>query len=351
MNSDAGDSSRNPPRVSVLVTCFNLESLIESTLDAVRAQGLPDLELLIADDASSDASVQRIESWIARTGYPARLWVNEQNQGVNRTLDALASSATGTYLLLLDGDDVLLPGGLDRLATVLDRSPDAVAFVYGDAIWIDDEGALISRSFVAEHLPTGASPYEGRAFHHLLRQNILPSSATLVRRRAFLEVGGIDPNLSFQDWDLWLRLADRFELARMPESVVVCRSRADGMERSSESSLAPHRSLARFTAKWLDRDPVARELAAVRIRRSARVIAPHDRHEARELLRSVASVPSPPEDRGHWALLESALLVPGVGRALPLTDRLRARCVALIEAERGAWRSGRRLPRSVSRSS
>ena len=80
------------------------------------------------------------------------------------------------------------------------------------------KAASSPQRFLESH-PRFDSPPEGQIFHILLEGNFIPSLAALHRLDCLRAVGGYDESLWFEDWDMWLKLADRFSFAYLPEAL------------------------------------------------------------------------------------------------------------------------------------
>jgi glycosyltransferase involved in cell wall biosynthesis len=114
-----------PPRVSVLVPAFDAAGTIAQTLESVAAQDHPDLEVIVVDDGSRDATAA------IAAGFSGRFarWhlVRQANRGQPAALNHALAMATGKYVQFLDADDVLMPGKIAAQVRRLEESPGAVA--------------------------------------------------------------------------------------------------------------------------------------------------------------------------------------------------------------------------------
>ena len=90
--------------------------------------------------------------------------------------------------------------------------PEDVAFVYGDADIMTEEGRSLSGGFIALHRRFDTLP-SGDIFVELVRGNWIPADATLIRRSCLEAVGGYNDTMRHEDYDLWLRLALRYRVA------------------------------------------------------------------------------------------------------------------------------------------
>jgi glycosyltransferase involved in cell wall biosynthesis len=145
--------SSNPTKVqliSVLIPLYNHEQFIGECLDSVLAQGLPNIELRLIDDGSSDQGFAVANAWVRQNGHHfVRVHLERQaNAGITRTFDRLIRESVGDFIVILASDDVLLPGSISQRVKVL-QDP-AVMGVFGDAAPIDEVGNSIGTSAISE---------------------------------------------------------------------------------------------------------------------------------------------------------------------------------------------------------
>ena len=88
------DSAGSLPLVTVIATCFNHERFVVECLESIRAQTYPNIQLIIADDCSTDGSVPLIRDWLTQTGTVCTLILHQQNQGVCRTRNETLTHAS-----------------------------------------------------------------------------------------------------------------------------------------------------------------------------------------------------------------------------------------------------------------
>ncbi|WP_395741518.1 glycosyltransferase [Prosthecobacter sp.] len=99
-----------PPDVSLIIPVFNNEAFLDESLSSARAQEGPSLEIIIIDDGSTDASLEKIKAHAALD--PRIVVITQANQGVSAARNAGLDRASGKWLAFLDGDDWLAPGSL-----------------------------------------------------------------------------------------------------------------------------------------------------------------------------------------------------------------------------------------------
>ncbi|MEM8906023.1 MAG: glycosyltransferase [Actinomycetota bacterium] len=313
--------SRSEPLVSVLALAYDHERFVEESLDAVAAQTFDDYELIIVDDCSTDSTADRIRSWIDRSGSDAVFLRNERNVGVSAARNVALARSRGTYLCTAAGDDVYEPDRLERQVAAFEAVGDEVAAIFGDMRVIDEHGVA---------MPTDAQRWSGvehpsgRIFDQLLRNNFLPSPATMLRRSAVEAVGGWDPELIVDDWDLFLRLADRYELHHVPGIVANYRQLDTGISRDDARAAQRSASVVRLQMKWKDRDPATQRLVADRAWRSAMNALALDPELGHRLLTDVLAE-DPTWSRRLQHHVASTPLAPLMVRALRMIDRRVAR--------------------------
>jgi glycosyltransferase involved in cell wall biosynthesis len=173
--------------IAVIIPCHDDGATLEEAVASVRDQDIP-VEIIVVDDGSTDPA--KVLARIAAAG--ARV-LRQVNSGPARARMAGLAATRAEYVLPLDADDRLLPGALRRLRAVLERNPRAVA-AWGSARHF---GSL---NFVQRSLPW-LDPWQ------LSYQNHLPLSA-LYRRSAVLAAGGWQLEGGYEDWDLWMALAE-----------------------------------------------------------------------------------------------------------------------------------------------
>ena len=187
------------PRITVVIPAFNAAPFIEATLRSVIAQTDADWEAIVVDNHSSDGTARLAEA----LGDSRIQVVSFQNRGViAASRNEGARLAKGAWLAFLDADDLWHPQKIAECMRQIE--PDTNLFAHG------------LRYFGETRAAWAVSP--GRSarcdVRKLLfsRRNPLGTSAVLVRKSAFTEIGGFDTRsevVTVEDWDLWLRLAER----------------------------------------------------------------------------------------------------------------------------------------------
>src|SRR4051794_38210088 len=176
-------------RIAVVIPCHDDGATIEETVASVLAQEVR-AEVIVVDDGSSDPATHAALERVRAAGAAV---LQQANAGPGPARMAGLRATDAEYVMPLDADDCLVRGGLQRLRDELDRHPRAVA-AWGSARHF---GNL---DFVQLALPT-LDPWQ------LTYQNPPPLTA-LYRGAAVLRAGGWQLDGGYEDWDLWLTLAE-----------------------------------------------------------------------------------------------------------------------------------------------
>ena len=113
--------------VSIVVVSYNQVDFIDQAIEGCIAQAgdYPSIEVIVADDGSTDGTREAIDAW--RRKYPefVKLAGSPENRGIAANFNAGLAAASGTYLSWLGGDDIMLPGKISRQVAVLEAYPRA----------------------------------------------------------------------------------------------------------------------------------------------------------------------------------------------------------------------------------
>ncbi len=198
--------------VSVIIPVYNGEKTIKQTIESVFQQTLTDWELIVIDDGSQDSTLEIVHSI-----QDSRLKVfTYQNSGVSASRNRGIAQSTGEFISFLDADDLWTPDKLESQLKALQKNPQAdVAYSWTD--WIDESGKFLR--------PGGHITVNGNAYKQLLVRDFIESGSNpLIRRQALNEVGGFEESLAYgEDWDMWLRLAARYEFVTIPSPQILYR--------------------------------------------------------------------------------------------------------------------------------
>jgi glycosyltransferase involved in cell wall biosynthesis len=182
------------PVITIAVPSFNQARFLDSALRSIFQQQLP-VEVFVADAGSQDGSLEIIRRWEPRLLG----WRSHSDRGQAAAINEGVGRGSAPYVAWLNSDDMYVAGGLNVLLTHLERNPTHPA-AYGRACNIDASSrrgaAVWTERFNADRLAV---------------RNIISQPATLIRRRAWDALAGVDESMTMAfDYDLWWRLFEMF---------------------------------------------------------------------------------------------------------------------------------------------
>lgn len=229
-------TSKAPPRVSVIIPCFNSAWSIERTLRSVFVQHFGDYEVVIVDDGSTDDLLSKLEPYHDEVRV-----VRQPNGGLAAARNRGTAEAKGELIAPIDADDLWHPEYLSVLVAALDEQPSA-PFAYAGSHRIDEDDRLLPELNLAR--------VPDHDFAGLISLNSVGSgSAAVFRKTAVKACGGYDPSLrdraaqGAEDWKLIVQLAAVAQPVLVPRRLVAYRLTRAGMSQNQ-----PERQLAAIEA-------------------------------------------------------------------------------------------------------
>ena len=261
------------PLVSVLMASYNSERWIRESIESVLAQAYPNVELVVADDASDDRTVELVREYAQAQPDRVRLVEATERAGPTRRRNDALDASRGSLLAWLDHDDVWLPQKLERQVEVLEARPEVGLVYTGYEAFDSDTGQAIP--WRDESLES-----EGDVLADLFVKGCFIASITVLFRREGLERRGVrfrEAHFSFgDDYFLWLVLSLDWQFARINEVLARYRRHADN-ESSRLGASNYHLDHVQLLREFLEQYPEAREPLGPEVKRG---LATHYRHAA-----------------------------------------------------------------------
>lgn len=285
------------PWLTVIVPVHNGAAFLEATLAAAAAERPDGVEFLVYDSGDDDGACRRIAARHAERlalRYEAapdcKAWTAKTNRGVQE--------ARGKHVAMLHQDDLWLPGHLAAVRAAIDAAPDA-AMSIGPSAFIDGRGHTVG----AWRLPFQPGLHDGADIAAtLIVQNTVAIPSPVIRRAAWLAVGGMDEPLWYTaDWDLYLKLARHGPVHVRPASTTAFRIHGASLTMTGSRSEADFRAQMEMV---LDR-----HLPAL-----AQAVRPRQERLARAAIAINCALAA--GARGGWRTLAA-----GLGRVLTLGPR------------------------------
>ncbi|WP_147918520.1 glycosyltransferase family 2 protein [Ruania zhangjianzhongii] len=227
------------PRLTIGLPVYNGEAYLAETLESLLAQDFEDFELVVSDNASTDATVSIVESFAERDAR-VRLVRNDRNRGAAYNYNRLVADSDAELFKWSGYDDLLEPGYVRSCVAALDANPAAV-IAFAQATIIDGAGRRI-RPY-AEKLDVVASTPWRRVASFAWRFNLCNACFGVMRRETMASTGLIRPYMS-SDVTFLAEMAALGSFALVDERLF--------LRRVHESSSRQGHTTAAEVARWFD---------------------------------------------------------------------------------------------------
>lgn len=232
------DTASTPPKISVVIPCYNQAHYLGEAVRSVLCQTYQDFEIIVVDDGSTDETFQVAASFGERVRC-----VRQENRGLAGARNTGILNARGEFIGLLDADDMWLPSYLSTMLMTFDIYP-TIGAAYCGWQYIDSTGKLLPRTNIRVVLPE-------KAYQAMVFMDFLIPSGVFVRRECFDRIGLFDENFrtaqGCEDWDMWIRVLTKYSMVGAPQVLVKYRahncnmsSNLDQMERAKQAVIVKH---------------------------------------------------------------------------------------------------------------
>lgn len=201
--------SFNNPKVSVMIITYNQEHLIGETIDSVLVQDYDNLEIIVADDASTDQTPKIILDYAGR--YPGKVipHLNPKNLGITGNSNSAFFACTGEFVAILGGDDIFLPKKISEQVKLF-NDPEVVLSYHSVDVFLHqtNETLFISNTTANEDLNTA---------YDIISKGGIPGASSVMVRRSACPDYGFDMSLPVvSDWLFFIEVAMKGKIAKLP---------------------------------------------------------------------------------------------------------------------------------------
>lgn len=216
------------PLVSVVIPTYNRADLIFDTIESVLHQSFEDIEIVIADDGSSDAT----ETVIKQINDRRIIYNRCTHSGVPASpRNKAIKAARGEIIAFLDSDDLWLPNKLEKCVELLQHNQEL--------------GLVCSNEYLLNVTKTKEKLIKNKTskvlyFEDLLRENVVSSSTVVMRKKILDDIGLFDESESFravEDYHLWLRISLNYPIYYFDEPLGYYRIHDGSIRLNVEKSL------------------------------------------------------------------------------------------------------------------
>ena len=229
-------------QVTIIIPTYKRLDYLSQAIDSLLEQTYHDFTCVVVNDYPPDASA--IESLLTEINDPRISLINHEiSQGGNVARNTGIKRAKGDIIAFLDDDDLWFPNKLEKHVNRHQKNPQA-GLVFSGVIQRWDEIGLPPKTTLAA-LPTNS------VLEAMSRGTFCPhsTSGVTVLRQCFTQCGMFDENLiSFQDWDMWYRIARLYPFDYINEPLFIFRQHLG--DRTSQSVERRLQGLSQIMAKW-----------------------------------------------------------------------------------------------------
>lgn len=216
------------PKVSVIIACYNRAHIVPRAIQSALSQNYEPLEVIVADDGSSDDSVAVARNCGATV-------IPHEHVGPPGIRNVGVAASSGDYIAFLDADDVWTEGSLSRRMGLFNKVDAGLVFAdagiqSGGGTYFGGRAELLEME--TEVIGDGDHVIVSDPVPFLLKRSFVLTSTAIVSRRAWNDAGGFDSELLFaEDFDLWLRIGDRHKFAYTSSTAALYEQHEDSMSR------------------------------------------------------------------------------------------------------------------------
>lgn len=208
------------PLVTIVVVSYNHAKYIVENLNSIKAQTYTNIELIVADDASNDNSIEVFDNWLDVNNYSAKKNYHTQNTGLATILNECIDNAAGKYIKLIAADDYLHPESIEKCVNKLEEVGDEFGMVFTDTYSIDDNSKILDD--IADYNSLGnVDPQIFRK--ELIKGNRIAALTVLMRLEVVKETGKYDAKYIIEDYYRWLKINEKYLIAYIPNKLAYYR--------------------------------------------------------------------------------------------------------------------------------
>ncbi len=198
------------PLVSIVCLCYQHKPFVRQAVESVIHQSYTPLQIIVADDCSNDGSVAEIQK--LKVEYPfLELLLLPENFGNCKAFNKAYKLVKGEFVIDFATDDIMLPDRIEKQVQYFEKCDPKVGVVFTDATYINEKGEFLRNHFeylfhknLIRHIP------QGDVYRDILSTYFIPGPTMMVRREVLDRLGGYDEELTYEDFDFWVRSAHEY---------------------------------------------------------------------------------------------------------------------------------------------
>ncbi|MCP3428498.1 glycosyltransferase family 2 protein [Opacimonas viscosa] len=193
------------PMISVIMGVYNGSKHIQNAIFSILAQSFKDFELIIINDGSTDDTLSKISA----ISDPRLIVIDQNNQGLTRSLNNALKIAKGDYIARQDADDISIYNRFEKQLAAFEE--DKELSLVGSSMFISNPNGIFNEIF---HYPKTDAECKSA----LIDYNPFIHGAIMMKRSELIDEGGYNENFRYvQDYELWSRLVPKIKCENLAE--------------------------------------------------------------------------------------------------------------------------------------
>lgn len=193
------------PLVSILLLSMNHQPYIERCMESLAGQTYKNIEIIYLDNASTDNTFETGKRFLELSGIPCKIFSNKESCGISANLNFLYNHSNGLFLVPLSTDDWLTSDNIEEKIKYFKLHP---------------ESGMVYNSAFSYNYDTGEKKVctkknwfkKGWVLKEILEENFISTTGCMIQRQSLETVGLFDENSLLEDWDMWIRIAEKFPI-------------------------------------------------------------------------------------------------------------------------------------------
>lgn len=241
------------PLVSVIIPCYNNnnEQYLRECFDSVVQQTYPHLELIVIDDGSTNGASELLERLKPEYNFILQKQINKGISGALNT--GITKLAKGKYIAMMGSDDFWPRNKVELQVRFMEENAIAASCTRGYYVYDGEQ---------SPPRPVKLFKQEDFSFSSLLWNNNINQISVMLRRDIFDDIGLFDENSAVEDWDMWLRITDKYEFRYIPEPLFYYRRHAQNLSNYFDKLYDSHKYIV---GKWKGREGQRQSLNKVHL--------------------------------------------------------------------------------------
>ncbi|HWB24565.1 MAG TPA: glycosyltransferase [Chitinophagaceae bacterium] len=219
------------PLVSIIAISYNQEEYVEATLNSIKNQTYPNIQLIISDDGSKDRTKEIISTWV-KTQYPHAIFLNNnKNAGITKNLNRAIPYIKGSFVKQIGCDDILTIDSVSKIMGKFAELPIDYGVVYTNMSRINEKGDFIDDRGIIE--TRGHKVYSGYVYKEMIKKPFITSASIIFRKEVLDKLKCFNEKVFYEDHDFYLRASRFFKFCYLDEKLVNYRVHSSSLINSS----------------------------------------------------------------------------------------------------------------------